>query len=607
MNIALVAVNSKFSHTNLAIRLIREYSGYPARLFEFTINEPISFAVSEIYKAAPDVICFSTYIWNVEFITKCAKTLKNLMPHTKIILGGPEVSYDATEYLENNSFIDAITAGEGEVTFKSLYENGFCFENINGVIYRSKNGIITNPPAEIAESIDTLPFPYTSEELTELKDKLLYYESSRGCPYNCSYCLSSTIHSLRFASLDKVKSDLKRFIDSDVKIVKFIDRTFNADIERAYSIFEFLIENAKNTKFHFEISAHILNDKILRLLKSAPAHLFQFEIGVQSTNEATIRAINRKTDFSVLSKNVKKLLSYKNIHIHLDLIAGLPYEDITSFKKSFNDVFGLCPDMLQLGFLKLLKGTQIRNEYQNHGYKFIDYPPYEFLENDYMAFSDVLKLKAIEDIVEKYYNSGRFTTALNRLLTHFNSPFEMFEKLAEYFCENGYDKISLSLGTLYSVLADFIIRLNDYVALDCLKFDWFTKNHANTSPAWAKNIDALPKSRFDFISLHRKDVFSGFGNMPAKEIVKQVLFEVFDYDISTGQKKKQLYIFFKKGDCYIMDLTPKDYIVKRIEGEYAILENIDDKNEIYIALALLPVGTDINTRLHYENLEYEIC
>ncbi len=607
MNILLCAVNSKFSHTNLAVRLLNRFSGDKCEIAEFTINEPISFAVSEIYKKQPEIICFSCYIWNIEFIKKCAETLKSLLPASKIVLGGPEVSYCPDEYMKH-PFTDAVICGEGELIFKELCENGFEFESIPGVVYRKNNEIIHNAPPKNILPLDEIPFPYTEPELKEFKNKLLYYESSRGCPYSCSYCLSSVMHSVRFASLDKVKQDLKKFIDSDVKIVKFIDRTFNADDKRAYEIFDFLIKTGKNTRFHFEISAHILTDRTLKLLSKAPDGLFQFEIGVQTTNEDTVTAINRKTDFNVLSETVKTLLSFKNIHLHLDLIAGLPFEDIASFKKSFNDVFSLKPHMLQLGFLKLLKGTKIRTEHELHGYKFISYPPYEILKNNYMSFHDILTLKRIEDITEKYYNSGKFVKTIDSMLPHFTVPFDMFLAIADFFEKNKYDKISLSQNTLYEILSDFITakKLPGYIR-DCLKFDYFFYGRANNSPAWYSHENRFFTKRFDIIEKHRADIFSRFDKMPAKEIVKQVIFEEFQFDILNDFKpKNQLIIFFKNGGFETMDLTPKDYIVKSIEGEYAILKNTEDGNELFIAMALLPPGTDTGVTLHYENLEYSI-
>lgn len=607
MKVAFVAVNSKFSHTNLALRLIREYCKRPVHFFEFTINEPVSRAVSEIYREKPEVLCFSTYIWNVEFIVKCAKTLKTLLPDSKIIMGGPEVSYDSESFMQKNTFVDAVTVGEGESTMKELFEKNFSFAGVSGVIYRDMDKIILNKGIREPVNMDDVPFPYTDDELSDMGGKLLYYESSRGCPYNCSYCLSSTIHYLRFASVRKVESDLMRFINKNVRIVKFIDRTFNANPERAYEIFDFLIKNGKFTKFHFEISAHILTDKTLALLSSAPKGMFQFEIGVQSTNENTIKAINRKTDFKILTEAVERLMSYKNSHVHLDLIAGLPYEDLNSFKKSFNDVYALGADVLQLGFLKLLKGTQIRREYELHGYKFIDYPPYEFLENKYMSFSDTLYLKDIEEVFERYHNSGKFANTLKRLESFFETPFDMFHDIAVYFREKGYFDISVSGSTLYKIMFDFISGLGDEMICDCLKFDWYYLYHANAAPIWNGESGFAPKKRFDIIENRRKDIFAEFGNMPAKEIVKRVIFEIFDYDIFKCEKKRQLVIFFKDGGFKTMDLTAKNYEVTEISGDYATLKNTEDGSEIFIAMALLPPGTDINTHVRYENLEYTIA
>jgi len=548
MKTILVAINSKYSHTNLAVRLLNAYSGYCADVMEFTINEQISFITSQIFKVKPDVICFSTYIWNIETVIKCCEVLKSVLPNTKIILGGPEVSYNAEEILNAHSFIDAIIIGEGEVSFSELINNGFDFKSAHNIAYRD-NGCITFTDTARSLSLDELPFPYTDDELISYGQKLLYYETSRGCPYNCSYCLSSTLHSLRFASLDKVKEDLKKFIDKKVRIVKLVDRTFNADQNRAYEIFDFLIKNAGETCFHFEISAHILSDEILKLLETAPKGLFQFEIGVQSTNEKTISAINRKTDFETLRTNVQRLLSFGNIHLHLDLIAGLPYEDIESFKKSFNDVFALNPHMLQLGFLKLLKGTKIREEKVLHGYKFTPYPPYEVLENKYLTHYDILTLKAAEEMVDKLYNNKKFKMSINRLCTFFASPFDMFLALSEYYAENGYDKISISQNALYSFLAEFIKLNADELTLQMLKFDYYHEGRFNTHPDWTDN-PSIGKLRFDVIENNRGTIFT--IDTPAKEIIKKVMFARFSYDIFTEEKKDCIIAFFKNGEYKIL-------------------------------------------------------
>ncbi len=553
MKILLCAINSKFSHTNLAVRLINRYSGERADILEFTINENTSYIISEIFKYSPDVVCFSAYIWNIEIITRCAEVLRKVLPKVKIIVGGPEVSYDAEEYLTAHSFIDGVMAGEGEASFLSLINSDFDFSRAFGIVYRDGENIITTPPA-VSVSLDELSFAYTDSELLKYKNKLLYYESSRGCPYNCSYCLSSTLHSVRFKSLENVKKDLTKFIDSNVRIVKFIDRTFNADIERAYEIFNFLIQEKQtksfDTCFHFEISAHILNDKVTELLAAAPKGLFQFEIGVQSTNKATISAIDRKTDFTILSENVKKLSAPKNIHLHLDLIAGLPYEDYDTFKKSFCDVFALRPDMLQLGFLKLLKGTKIRREQDIHGYTYLPYPPYEFLENKYLSYSETLKLKAVEDMVDKLYNSSKFSNTIDALLKHFSSSFDMFYELSRFFEEKEYNRISLSQGTLYSFMVEFCSRFNDTFLTECIKLDYYSLSHANTLPPWDAEFSAV-KNRFEIIEENRNTLFSEFGTTPAKEIVKQVQFARFRYDIKTKQKADYIYVIKKDGSYRI--------------------------------------------------------
>ena len=546
MKYLLIGINSKYSHTNLAIRTLRAYVKSPeVSLCEYTINENRADVLADIYKKGAKALFFSCYIWNIEYIKKLCAELRKITD-AKIILGGPEVSFNP-EQVMRETFADAVIVGEGEETFLTLIQNGLNFSVTDGVVWRLEDTVIKNKPRGLID-INKVVFPYTEEEIKELRDRLVYYETARGCPFNCSYCMSSTVKGVRYRDLEFVKKELKFFIDNDMKIVKLTDRTFNANPKRTCEILKFLIDNAKNTTFHFEIAAHILDNEIFSLLEKAPKNLFQFEIGVQSTNPTTINAINRKTDFSKISKEVRRIKKLGNIHIHLDLIAGLPYETLGIFKKSFNDVFSLNPDMLQLGFLKLLHGTKIRAEEEVHGYLYSDFPPYEILENSYISYEELTELKKVEDIVDKFYNSGVFLNTVGFLLSKYETAYDMFYDLSEYFDKNRLFSMSHSRNGLYEILVRFSKEKGfDDVFFDILKLDWFFGG-ANKSPEWSleKHDESFYKKRFDFIE-NNPEVFGEF-QIPSKEIIKQVQFEKFSYDVLGDLKKKDtVIVFFKDG------------------------------------------------------------
>ena len=477
----LVAVNAKYVHTNIAVRYIsrlcKEYN-IDCEFSEFTINEPLDNVLRKLYAADCDAYGFSCYIWNIEYILKLAKLLKKIRPERKIFLGGPEVSYSADELIKKD-FIDFIVSGEGEYAVKKLIESSFSEKPI---IYGEK-----------PESLDELPFPYSLDDLKEAvkNEKLVYYETSRGCPFNCSYCLSSVESGVRFMPLDRVKKELLLFASSGVKTVKFVDRTFNADKKRAFEIWKYCMTIEGETCFHFEIGADLLTDEQIDLLKNAPLGKFQFEIGVQTTNPDTIKEISRTMDIERLSKNVRRLKEETNVLLHLDLIAGLPYEDLEVFKKSFNDVYGLSPDVLQLGFLKLLKGSEMRNRADEYGMCFSDFAPYEVFSTSWLSFSDLSRLKAVEDVFERYYNSARFTRTLPKALERFSSPFDFYEKLSLYWQKNGLLGQGVKRISLYSHLYEFlksVLKEEDLAPImELMKkdfTDWHSKGEG--TPEWYK-------------------------------------------------------------------------------------------------------------------------
>lgn len=541
MKVLLVAINAKYIHTSLSVRALKAYvANDDVEFAEYTINERAEDILRGIYGKHAGAVLFSCYIWNIGMCLDIAERLKKVSPKTKIIFGGPEVSFD-DEYMQRYDFIDAVMRGEGEETFKEWLEKG---EDIKGMTYRLGNRIIHNDDRELLHDLSKLPFPYTDEDIERNKGKLIYYESSRGCPFRCSYCLSSLARNVRFRSMDKVKEELLFFIRHKVKIVKFVDRTFNADRKRTCEMIEFLIDNADETTFHFEIAADLINDEMIDLLKKAPDGLFQLEIGVQSTNDKTIKAIDRKTDFERICSAVKRVQSAGGVHIHLDLIAGLPYEDINSFKKSFDDVFALRPDELQLGFLKLLRGTKIRADDKEYGYRYYSKPPYEVLGNDFMSYDDILLLKGIEEVFDKYYNSAVFKGAMEYLLSKNSSPFEMFKSLWEFYERGGYNTAGQSRNSLYEILSHFCA---DEIFLDILKLDYFMNNKGANTPSWALggfNRNLL-RERFEILTEEFiEEELPEYKGIAPKEIIKTVHFEEFEYDVMGDMQKRKNIIAF---------------------------------------------------------------
>jgi len=565
MNTILVSLNSKYIHSNLAIRYLSKYVSSMKRvdIYEFTINQSPEFIASEIYRLSPNLVGFSTYIWNLKETLGVCEILKLVKPDLKILLGGPEVSYDGEIIMEEYPFIDYIIYGEGEETFKEFLqkEPKGELEDIRGLIYREGDRIIKNPERDLIMDLNTIPFPY-DEGSRGLENRIVYYESSRGCPFNCQYCLSSTIRGVRYLDLDRVKSDLSFLIDEKVKQVKFVDRTFNANKEHAMEILKFIKEkDPDNINFHFEITAHLIDQDFLDLLKDVKEGLFQFEIGVQSTNDETIDAIKRTTDFTQLSDVVRTIKSFKNIHLHLDLIAGLPYEGYDSFKESFNDVYNLRPEKLQLGFLKLLKGSGLRLNQAKHGYKYIDEPPYQVLESKYISYGDLLKLKDIEDLVEKYYNEGYFENALNYLIKeYYNSPFDFYEDFSSYWVSKAYHKIFHSRDKLYKILLEFVNykEFKDEFFVEVLKFDYLLNNknpklNFNKDVNFRLNLHDLLKNE-DLLDEYLYE----FKDMPTKKLINRVVVEAFKFNILGAigkdfeeKKQEESYILFLHRDGVI--------------------------------------------------------
>lgn len=469
--------------------------------------------------------------------------------------------------------IDYILYGEGEEVFDEFLnylEEKKEIETISNIAYRKNREIIINPPRMVMKNLGKIPKIY-SEDLTEYENKIIYYESSRGCPFNCKFCLSSTIDGLRFFQMERVLEEMKLFLNKGVKQVKFIDRTFNADIKKTKEIMEYIyLNDNKVSNFHFEVTAHLIDEEFIKFLSKMPEGLFQFEIGVQSTNNKTIEDVARTTDFEKLSEVVKKIKMLKNIHLHLDLIAGLPYEDYESFKKSFNDVYNLKPDKLQLGFLKLLKGSQLRKETKKHEFKYTINAPYEIMENKYISYDEILYLKDIEELVEVYANENDFEKTLFFAIKDYENPFIFFEKFAKYSREIGYFEQANSKKTNYKHMYKFLAEeknLNEEFIRDILRFDFMRNSKTQSVPIFLKYKEEkeMKDIRFKLISDEkiRKKYFPCFSEKDRNKIIKNIFIDEFRYDMNNGKKQKKVYTFiYNKPDRAIiksnlLDITDK--------------------------------------------------
>lgn len=548
--VILAALNAKYIHSNLALRYLSRFQNnnqkHHVETMEFTINQRLDFIAEELFRKQPDVVLFSCYIWNVEMLRQLCPILKKIMPDCVIGFGGPEVSYESETFLRENPAVDFVMRGEGELVFTKYLEhldagNPATLGEIESLTYR-QNGEIFSTPQMHPMDLAYLPFPY-EDDFSDVQNQIIYYESSRGCPYHCGYCLSSVENGVRFVPLDKVLPDLQKFLDKNVPQVKFIDRTFNCKKSHAMAIWKYLHEHDNGvTNFHFEITADLIDQETIDFLKTVRKGLFQFEIGVQSTNPQTIRAINRNVDFAALSEIVQQIKDGGNIHQHLDLIAGLPYEDYDSFGRSFNDVYALHPEQLQLGFLKVLKGSMLHQKQKEFEIVYHDTAPYEVLTTHELPYADTLRLKYVEEMVETYYNSGRFLHTLAYLVPLYESPFAFFEALSQFWVSENYHYLGLSKMGLFDVLWRFVEQ-NPKVDKRKLqwemKFDIALHEKPKKLPAW---LTVTNEEQW-----HDK-VFAFYGN-PAlwqkclphyksnKEAIRQTHLEVF------GDEKQKAVLF----------------------------------------------------------------
>lgn len=562
MKVVLTTLNAKFIHTSLALRCLKAYSAneFDIDIAEYTIKDPAMNIVGDLFAREPDVIGFSCYIWNIEETITVIDMLRKIKPSLRIVLGGPEVSYDTGFWMERLPQVDYIVVGEGEETFHHLLtelRDAEKFHMVFGLAYRKRNEdgsqkIIINPPRPKLD-LATLPTPYRfAEDLPTLASRVVYFETSRGCPFSCQFCLSSIEVGVRYFDLERTKSDLLYLIDAGAKLIKFVDRTFNIKRDYALDIFQFLIENHRGTVFQFEITADIMRPEVLDYLaEHAPPGIFRFEIGVQSTNDITNEAVQRRQNFTKLTRTVTKVKESGKIDQHLDLIAGLPHEDYNSFRKTFNDVFELRPEELQLGFLKMLRGTGMRLDADKHGYIYMDRAPYEMLGNNLLPFSDLVRIKRVEDVLEKYWNAHRMDHALLYLVERaFPSAFDFFQQFGDYWEGRGWQKIGHQLEDLFSRLWAFLEEYDAKppvlteqatvwqleVALGLMKLDYFLNhNYKPRKVWWDFTMDKQAWSSWmQQLAARPENVSEAFASLGLgeKELHKHAVIEQLPFDLA---------------------------------------------------------------------------
>jgi radical SAM superfamily enzyme YgiQ (UPF0313 family) len=547
MNVICSTLNAKYIHTNLAIRYLKAYAApeFNIEIKEYTIKDPVMNIVSDLHQARPTVIGFSCYIWNIEETLKVVKMIKKIDPSIFIVLGGPEVTYDTGMWMEMHPEIDFIIIGEGEQTFKQLLteiEMTYNYRNVHGIAFRDNGQIVMTPQMNKLDLKD-LPSPYRfPEDIAHLGKRVAYIETSRGCPFSCQFCLSSIEVGVRYFDREKIKADIRYLMENGAKTIKFVDRTFNISRSYAMEMFRFLIdEHLPGTVFQFEITADIMRPEVIEFLnQEAPKGLFRFEIGVQSTNDYTNELVMRKQNFSKLTRTVTMVKEGGKIDQHLDLIAGLPEEDYSSFRKTFNDVFEMRPEELQLGFLKMLRGTGVRLRAADHQYIYMDHSPYEILGNNVLSFDDIVRIKQVEDVLEKYWNDHRMDHTVEYLVTNvFPSPFDFFQEFGSYWDEQGWSRIGHQLEDLFQRLFSFLEQKSvenlDAIA-GLLKYDYLINHkYKPRKPWWETSFDKSARGQLykiidenpsllgeDFIEL----------NLDEKELFKHTMLEELSFDLT---------------------------------------------------------------------------
>ena len=574
MKILLTAINAKYIHSNPAVYSLAAYANgnlteeekekCQIEIAEYTINHRTETIIADIYKKKPDVLAFSCYIWNWEYVQEVMTEVYKILPKVPIFLGGPEVSFTSKEILKQYPFLSGIMIGEGEETFLELcrvfiHEEepaGNRFQHMDFVddmivrsgsnVEKSKVNLIPGMNGQPRGLVNINDIPFFYDDMASFEHRIVYYESSRGCPYRCSYCLSSIDKTVRLRDLELVKKELQFFLDLKIPQVKFIDRTFNCNRDHACGVWQYIHENDNGiTNFHFEISADILTDRELAILEKMRPGLVQLEIGVQSTNPETIKEINRVMNVDKLREVVARIHSFKNIHQHLDLIAGLPFEDFVTFQKSFNEVYSMKPEQLQLGFLKVLKGAKMWEKAEEYGIAYTEKPPYEVLFTNWITYDEILRLKQVEEMVEMYYNGNQFIYTLAMLEQEFETPFELYESLADYYDEKGYALQNPARSYRYQILLDFCMEKapekgNMYQEL--LTFDIYLREKMKTRPAFAKSQDPLKDISREIYQKEEetRELLPAYAEYNSKQLSKMTHLEEFEYSVWKQSDCKKL-------------------------------------------------------------------
>ncbi len=543
MKTLLVAINAKFIHSNLAIHSLKGYAelmGWRVDTAEYTINQNIDHILADIFKQKPELVCFSCYLWNITYVECLLTEIKKILPDVRIWLGGPEVSFDAPLVLKRFRQVDGVMCGEGEETFADLlkYYSGqmIHLSDIKGIVFRQKqeDGLFYIKETDQRPAMDMGKLPFVYKNIDGFENKIIYYESSRGCPFSCSYCLSSIDKCLRFREIELVKKELQAFIDAEVPQVKFVDRTFNCRHEHTMAVWSYIIEHDKGkTNFHFEVAADLFIEEELQLLEKMRPGLIQLEIGIQSTNETTICEIKRSMDFVKVKENVRRIHGKRNIHQHLDLIAGLPYENYESFRKSFNDVYELHPEQLQLGFLKVLKGSYMHSRAEEYGLTYQERPPFEVLSTKWLSYAEILKLKTVEEMVETYYNSGQFVCTIQLLEKDWSDKFGIYEKIGRYYEDNNLHMINHSRLARYEILFDFICRqpgLNIEKYKQSLTMDLYLRDNVKNRPAFAGETGIAKAESAAFYEAESKEhrYLKGYEQYDKRQMRKMTHLEKID-------------------------------------------------------------------------------
>ena len=555
MKIVVSTLNAKYIHTSLSIRCLKAYAApeFDIELAEYTIKDPIMNIVSDLYSKNPEVLGFSCYIWNIEETIKVIKMLKKIDPKLTIVIGGPEVTYDVREWLERIPEVDFIVIGEGEETFKQLLiqlRNQASYDKISGIAFRDNTGFVIRPQLNKLD-LKELPSPFRfKDDIPQLSKRVTYIETSRGCPFSCQFCLSSIEVGVRYFDREKVKDDIRYLMDNGAKTIKFVDRTFNISRSYAMEMFQFLIDEHKpGTIFQFEITADIMRPEVIEFLNNnAPAGLFRFEIGVQSTNDATNELVMRKQNFNKLTRTVTLVKEGGKIDQHLDLIAGLPEEDYNSFRKTFNDVFAMRPEELQLGFLKMLRGTGLRLRSAEHGYVYMDHSPYEILYNNILSFNDIIRIKQVEDVLEKYWNDHRMDATIEYLVNHvFETPFDFFQQFGSFWEEQGWSRIGHQLEDLFKRLQQFLtaIEIIDLATIEGLmKYDYLQNHKYKPRKPWWTDMmtKEMRTTYYNQIQENPSLLGQAFNQLKLseKDLYKHTVLETIPFDLAHYKKTGEI-------------------------------------------------------------------